>query len=318
MIGPGIQPIPSTGWGGVEALIWNCKLELEKLGHEVKIQNTWLGNNLEVDPDIISSTVNEINDWKPDFVHLHYDHYADIMPYINAPRAMTSHYPYIDYPDRRHGYEWIFHKFSKNHSSVFALSDRNAKHFELAGVSPELVFVWYGGVLSNNFRFVSDPKLFKNTICLGKIEPRKMQYELQRSCNDVHFVGPTADVRFNNSDPRYLGSWTRDEVYNQLTDYANMVLLSDGESAPQVVMEALVSGLGLVVSEEASANLDTSLPFIDVVNKDDINNLSDIISMNREKSLNHRDEIREYGISEFGMKNCSVKYINEIKRIIQC
>ena len=44
-----------------------------------------------------------------------------------------------------------------------------------------------------------------------------------------------------------------------LTNYANMILFSDGEAAPQVTCEALLSGIGLVVSKEASANLDASL-----------------------------------------------------------
>ena len=34
IIGPGIMPIPPTGWGAVEILIWDQKLALEELGHE--------------------------------------------------------------------------------------------------------------------------------------------------------------------------------------------------------------------------------------------------------------------------------------------
>ena len=40
IIGPGIMPIPPTGWGAVEILIWDQKLALEELGHEVDIVNT--------------------------------------------------------------------------------------------------------------------------------------------------------------------------------------------------------------------------------------------------------------------------------------
>ena len=42
IVGPGIMPIPPTGWGAVEILIWDQKLALEKLGHEVDIINTCL------------------------------------------------------------------------------------------------------------------------------------------------------------------------------------------------------------------------------------------------------------------------------------
>ena len=40
IVGPGIMPIPPTGWGAVEILIWDSKVALEKLGHVVKIINT--------------------------------------------------------------------------------------------------------------------------------------------------------------------------------------------------------------------------------------------------------------------------------------
>ena len=46
LIGPGIMPIPPTGWGGVEVLMWNYKIELEKQGHQVLIYNEYFGNNL--------------------------------------------------------------------------------------------------------------------------------------------------------------------------------------------------------------------------------------------------------------------------------
>ena len=38
IIGPD-TPIPPKGWGAVESLIWDYKITLEKLGHEVQIIN---------------------------------------------------------------------------------------------------------------------------------------------------------------------------------------------------------------------------------------------------------------------------------------
>ena len=40
IVGPGIMPIPPSGWGAVEILIWDSKVALEKLGHTVEIVNT--------------------------------------------------------------------------------------------------------------------------------------------------------------------------------------------------------------------------------------------------------------------------------------
>ena len=45
LIGPGIMPIPPTGWGAVEILVWDTKVALEKLGHDEpqhKINWMWL------------------------------------------------------------------------------------------------------------------------------------------------------------------------------------------------------------------------------------------------------------------------------------
>ena len=56
MIGPGEMSIPPDGWGGVEALIWNYKLELEKQGHEVGITNS----------KDLNGVVQAVNEWKPD------------------------------------------------------------------------------------------------------------------------------------------------------------------------------------------------------------------------------------------------------------
>ena len=39
IIGPGIMPIPPTGWGAVETLIWDMRNALIALGHDVDIIN---------------------------------------------------------------------------------------------------------------------------------------------------------------------------------------------------------------------------------------------------------------------------------------
>ena len=62
IIGPGIMPIPPTGWGAVEILIWDQKLALEKLGHDVDIVNT--KSPVEI--------IQKVNSYRPDFVHIQY------------------------------------------------------------------------------------------------------------------------------------------------------------------------------------------------------------------------------------------------------
>ena len=87
-------------------------------------------------------------------------------------------------------------------------------------------------------------------------------------------------------------------MHKNLTEYGNLILLSDGEAHPLVCLEAFAAGLGVVVSEWAAANLDIRKSFITVIPEDkisDIRYVEDAIISNRSYSIAHRDEIREYG-----------------------
>ena len=86
--------------------------------------------------------------------------------------------------------------------------------------------------------------------------------------------------------------------------------LSDGEAHSLVIMEAFAAGLGVVVSEFATANLDTDLDFITVIPEskiDDVEYVEYQITKNREYSVAHREEIIEYS-QQFDWKNVLQKY----------
>ena len=83
-VGPGLLPIPPEGWGGIEHLVWDMKLALNKLDHDVKIVNTT--NPKEI--------IYEINTYRPDFVHVQYDDWILLYPYIfniHVPSQLTLH-----------------------------------------------------------------------------------------------------------------------------------------------------------------------------------------------------------------------------------
>ena len=83
-VGPGLLPIPPKGWGGIEHLVWDMKLALTKLNHDVKIVNTT--NPKEI--------IYEINNYRPDFVHVQYDDWVLLCPYIQYPCAISTHFAY--------------------------------------------------------------------------------------------------------------------------------------------------------------------------------------------------------------------------------
>ena len=96
--------------------------------------------------------------------------------------------------------------------------------------------------------------------------------------------------RFDKSK-NYLGEWSKDKLYNELTEYGNLVLLSDGEAHPLVCMEALAAGLGVVVCQWGKANLDTSKEFITVIEEKHINDIDFIeyeIEKNRKYTRNQK------------------------------
>ena len=96
-----------------------------------------------------------------------------------------------------------------------------------------------------------------------------------------------------------------------MSEYGNLILLSDGEADPLVVKEALISGLGVVISECSSANLDLSRDFISVIPNGKLNDLEyvrKIIDENRKISICKREEIREYALDNFSWNNIIDKY----------
>jgi glycosyltransferase involved in cell wall biosynthesis len=136
---------------------------------------------------------------------------------------------------------------------------------------------------------------------------------------NIDFAGNYAHDLFDRTDPHYLGEWTKKHLYKNLTNYANMVLLSDGEAHSLSCLEGLMAGLGLVISEYCTANLDTSLPFIDVIPEDKIGDedfVRKTIALNRQKSITMRKDIRKYAIDNFSWKVVIERYNKLVHNIV--
>ena len=307
IIGPA-TPIPPVGWGAVESLIWDYKVTLEKLGHQVQIIN--ISNPKEI--------IHRVNEFQPDFCHIQYDDWIVLYPYIQYPCACTTHFAYLEQPEKMNGYGQIFGHFQKSKPNVFCLSESIRKAYSILGGIPDnKLFVVPNGVDLNIFRHTSTPEFPDRSIYLAKIDYRKRQHKFQ-SIDSLFFAGNIADKRFNENH-NYLGEWKKEYLHDYLTDYGNLVLLSDGEAHSLVIMEAFAAGLGVVVSEFATANLDLDKEFITVIPEDKIDDPQFVeysIKKNREYSVANRSEILKYA-KQFSWENViKTHYLPTVKKVI--
>jgi len=307
LIGPGLKPIPPTGWGAVEAVIWDYHENLVKRGIKSTIIN---------EPNL-QQVVNICNNTMPDVVHIMYDDYIIIAPHLNCKRILyTSHYAYITHPRFAIQYSYYYNNFFKKVILYQHLVTLNVISNSIKDVYRDCGFnktinVICNGAREDLFDFTTNPTLANKSVYVAKIEKRKGQYRYQ-TLKGIDFVGNYQDSDFDVTMPNYLGEWDKKTLYKNLTNYGNLVLLSEGEADPLVVKEALIAGLGVVVSECACANLDLSKPFITVITNDKLNDLPFVyrkIVENRLTSIQMRDEIHQYAMDNFAWGKIIEKYI---------
>ena len=323
LVAPGIMIIPPDGWGAVEILIWDYFNELNNQGHQVNIINKLRSNSYEqrnINSSYCQELITEINEGNYDFVHVHYDCLFHILPYLKCKKiGITSHYPYIDQPEKHmnDGYTGIFKFMVRNNNlfTIFALSKKDYNTFEKYAVNKHNLILMYNGANKHDIKMVlPELKVFKDkTIYLGKIEERKKQY-LYKDIPNIHFYGRCNDDKFKKLT-QYKGEPDRVILLNNISNYGNMLLLSSGENGtPLVLKEALMAGLPIVINKYSSDDLDLSLPFIDVIpddKLDDITYINHIVNINRNKQHFFK-EIREYAIQHFSWDKLVQKYVTNI------
>jgi hypothetical protein len=326
LVGPGILSIPPVGFGAVEILINDYAIELNCLGHNVDIINPIRNSPKDQEnptTDYCRNLIYTLNSKNYDFIHIHYDCLYHIMVYLKCKTVgITSHYPYIDNLNKHEGdgYKSIFNFLTKQFKFYnFVLADKDINKFIENGAYPQYIKKINNGIDSSIFNFTVTP-LYDKTIYLGKISTRKNQSKYQY-LKGVDFVGGIEDYNFNNNNnnTNYLGEWTREKIHNELTNYTNLILLSDGEADALVIKEALICGLGIVVNRTSAENLDLNNNFITIIKDeymDDLIYIQKKIEENKDISKYKREIIRNYGIYNFDIKNKVVEYVKILNSII--
>jgi glycosyltransferase involved in cell wall biosynthesis len=307
LIGPGLKPIPPKGWGAVEAVIGDYHENLIKRGIISTIINE---SNLQ-------QVITLCNNTMPDVIHIMYDDYIVIAPYLKCTRILyTSHYAYITHPHFSTDYSYYYNNFFKkaigyqNRVTLNVISNEIKDVYRKCGFNKRINVIC-NGAREDLFDFTITPTLANKSVYIAKIEKRKGQYKYQK-LPGIDFVGNYQDSDFDINNENYLGEWDKQTLYKNLTNYGNLVLLSEGEADPLVVKEGLIAGLGVVVSECASANLDLSKPFITVIPHDKLSDLQFVyrkIVENRLVSIKMRQEIHQYAMDNFAWGKIIEKYI---------
>lgn len=310
LIAPGFTELPPKGWGAVESIVCDYYENLKSRHIDVHIVNNSNTNTI----------IQECNELNPDVIHIMYDDYISVLPSLNCKNVIyTSHYAYITnknfISNNQQYFNNIFLNVIKNQNCVINSISEEIKNIYIKNGFNSKINIVHNGARDDKFVFKKVPDYPHKSIYVAKIEYRKCQYKYQQISN-IDFAGNYANSQFNVQNSNYLGEWSKETLYNNLTNYSNLILLSEGEADPLVVKEALLAGLGVVLSECSSANLDLDKKFITVIPDDKLNNISFVseqIEKNKIISNESREEIRKYALEKFSWSKIIDTYLLKIK-----
>ncbi len=159
-----------------------------------------------------------------------------------------------------------------------------------------------------------DPHFGNRTVCLAKIEKRKRQHLTYWHPN-VDYIG-----KGDFHHPNFRGEIGHDILYKLLTDYGNLVMLSEGENGtPLVVKEGMAAGLGCVLSKSAANELPPDLPWVTVLSEEDIAKptlVETAIEQNRMTCRSMRTQIRNWVQENWDMETFLKEYVKDLSKVM--
>jgi glycosyltransferase involved in cell wall biosynthesis len=286
LIAPAQMPLPNSGWGAVESLVLHQQRMFETKGYSTAILNS-----------------KNLGDWlsafatKPEVVINHYDAFAQrsriFSRFFRIPLIATSHYAFAQ---RREMWEGNFAKTLGHLSKADFFVALNEKIAEIIISQKGTAKV----VVIPNLSLIDFEEMRPNrvAICLGKIEPRKRQFELLGALNKkdlVTLVGPLHDQRIGHkyayNDIDIEQPWTREDVREKLPKYSVLVIISKSEADALVIHEALAAGLSVVTTESALGAQNPNHPWIYVV-PEDLVGIENAINRAANENSKFRSQIR--------------------------
>jgi glycosyltransferase involved in cell wall biosynthesis len=246
--------------------------------------------------------------------------------HLKWPWAATSHFGGLHAfdpdsgPEVNGGYHYLF-RDTQRAPANFVLSERIRQLYVRCGYTGFLR-VLRNAVEAEEFRVA--PRGNGTAVCVGRISRRKRQLklaEIVRNRVRVDFVGPWDGRResdsFMNETSNWLGVWDKPTLYERLGEYSCLVLLSESEGAPKVVLEGLAAGLSLVITEACSANL-TDEEFITILPDGETrpDAIAHAIQTAIDKNPPLRPAIREYALRRFDYSVVVPEYVQLIEEYL--
>lgn len=326
LVNPGLLRVPPVGYGAIEKIIWETSIYLKNAGHLVEVIDQPTDWDNFLNEDHFNRILQSISQNNYDIIHFHSERFVKYLDRVqeafpNSKILFTSHSPWIGRSQELNSdvYTKDYELVVKNNKYYnVCVSQKDFDYYKRDGADTSKMFVSRNGC-TDKYRLSLSPKKSDRSIYLAAIERRKRQY-IYQEIENIDFIGPLNDPHmFDANRENYLGTPTTEFMLDNLTDYGNLVLLTTAENGtPLVVQEALMAGLGVVISKYAAWEVDKNLPFISVVDEDKINDIEyvkNIIEKNRNASLGIRSEIRKYAEERFSWKTVAENYISNLKRI---
>lgn len=302
LVGQGSLPIPPKGWGAVEHIIWEYAVRLRAKGHDVQIVNSkWRLAALRCAVLVRLRRV--------DVVHVHQARALRwVVPLVGKRSQVvaTCHEPVDIERDAQTEADLAR---ARHH---LVLNDGVGRLVK--SLRPDAsVAVLRNGTETNEFGDHRDGD--GRAVCVGKVQRRKRQRELARVLWDAgvpcDFVGPRGDDTLEEGTYELWTEFDRETLRRELGRWSCLVLVSHAEGQALVVAEGLAAGLCVVVSPEASQNLDTSRPFVFVVDRPE--QWPGAVRQAIEANPGLRDQARAYARANFDMDAVVDGYVRQLQ-----
>jgi autotransporter strand-loop-strand O-heptosyltransferase len=258
-INPGIISIPPKGWGAIEKIVWNYKLNLESRGHTVDvIDPPWIEKNLDSYDIIHVHVFNQAIELKDSFK----------MPYIFS---LHDHHAYIV------GKEQGLFKENLRAMKQSIISITHAEYLMDFFSETDKLFYLPHGVDTKKYEFRGKPKYGHKLLCVANnglvgrptVDRKGFRYAIEAAKKldlPITIAGPKNNHNFFNANPdlkeyeklTIIDEPDEDELINIYNDHTIFIHPSDLEAGhPNLTLvESLSCGLPIVGTYKGKDDLD--------------------------------------------------------------